>query len=215
MLDTLLLFAITEALFSASPGPAIVMVVSAAMLGGWRTAHAAIFGVLLGNLIYFILSCVLVLGATQYNEQFFFYIKIAGAAYLGYLLLFRYFLHYFRVTEPDTAPESMQPMVQSTVQTQKKLFLASLVMQLANPKTLLFFSAFLPQFVNIRYNILMQFSLMAGLSWMIEYTILIAYVGAARVLMQRFNARWGAHLEHIGNAVMVIAIGWSLYNTFS
>lgn len=204
MFQSLLLFSITEAFFSASPGPAVVMVVSAAMVGGWRVIHAVIFGVLLGNLFYFVISCAMVMGATQYNEAFFFYIKIAGAAYLVYLLIGRYCF------SSKSNPDDEQQMLEQKMQ--KNFFKSGLAMQLANPKTILFFSAFLPQFVDIRYNIPMQFSMMAMLSWTIEYTILITYATGARLLLSRFNINWGDKLEHFGNAAMVFAVGWSLFS---
>ncbi len=83
-------------------------------------------------------------------------------------------------------------------------------MQLANPKTILFFSAFLPQFVNADYNIPMQFSILALLSWSIEYAILLGYATATKSLLGRLATDWNNKLEHFGNAVMLVAIGWSM-----
>lgn len=202
MIVSLLLFSVTEALFSASPGPAVVMVVSATMSGGRRAAKAVVFGVLLGNLIYFVISCALFLGATRYNDQLFLYIKLAGAAYLVYLLFDRYFGSSRHKTD-DTVNLP-------THGAQKSLFFGGLAMQLANPKTILFFSAFLPQFINTNYNIPMQFAIMAGLSWSIEYTILAAYARGTQLLMHRFS-HWSSRLEHLGNVTMMAAVVWGLW----
>ncbi|MDD9858261.1 MAG: LysE family translocator [Gammaproteobacteria bacterium] len=208
MTVSLLLFAATEAFFSASPGPAVVMVVSAMLVGGWRAAHAIIFGVLLGNLIYFAVSCALVLGAAQYNEQFFLYLKLAGATYLVYLVAARYCGSPKRAGDAGNAPA--RPLRRNL----RKLFLGGLAMQLANPKTILFFGAFLPQFVHADHNIPVQFAIMAGLSWSIEYPILALYAGGARYLLRRFNNQAGK-LEHLGNFTMMTAVAWSLYTAFS
>lgn len=206
MISSLLLFSVTEAFFSASPGPAVAMVVSAAMLGGLRVANAAIFGVLVGNLIYFIISCGLLLSAAQYNDEFFLYVKLAGGGYLAYLLLVRYVFSSNR--KEDEVGMSAKHLRQN-------LFLCGLVMQLSNPKTILFFSAFLPQFIDTRYSLPLQFSIMAGLSWSIEYTILIAYATGAQLLVRRGNIKWGNQLEHFGNAAMGIAVGWSWFSIWS
>lgn len=208
MTVSLFLFAATEAFFSASPGPAVVMVVSAMLSGGWRAAHAIIFGVLLGNLIYFIISCTLIMGATQYNAQFFLYLKLAGAAYLVYLVAARYCGSFKR---DDAAGATDAARLQRNLW---KLFLGGLAMQLANPKTILFFSAFLPQFVHADYNIPMQFAIMAALSWSIEYPILVLYSGGARALLRRIKTRTDK-LEHLGNLTMMAAVAWSLYTVFS
>ena len=203
MVDGLVLFAITEALFSASPGPAVAMVVAATMAGGMRTANAAVFGVLLGNTIYFVISCGLILSAAQYNDELFFYIKIIGAGYLLYLISGQY----FGLTSRTTDKRAVRPEPHK----RQHFFKSGLTMQLANPKTILFFSAFLPQFVDTRYSITLQLAIMAVLSWVIEYAILIAYIIAAGVLMGRFKVNWGGHLEHVANAVMVTAVGWGLF----
>lgn len=205
MIVSLLLFAATEVLFSASPGPAVVMVVSAMVAGGWRAANAVVFGVLLGNLIYFVISCALVVGATRYNEQFFLYLKLAGAAYLVYLVVDRYFGSARRTGGAAGAPAH---------RLRQNLFLGGLAMQIANPKTILFFSAFLPQFVNADYNIPMQFAIMAGLSWGIEYTILALYAGGAQLLLRRFG-NWGGKLEHLGNLTMMAAVVWRLWGVWA
>lgn len=207
MTVSLLLFAATEAFFSASPGPAVVMVVSAMLVGGWRAAHAVIFGVLLGNLIYFVISCALIMGATQYNEQFFLYLKLAGAAYLVYLVAARYLGSTKRDGDAGNAPAHR---LQRNLW---KLFLGGLAMQLANPKTILFFSAFLPQFVHADYNIPLQFAIMAALSWSIEYPILVLYSGGARLLLRRIETRAG-QLEHLGNLTMMAAVAWSLWSAW-
>ena len=207
MLDGLILFAITEALFSVSPGPAVVLVMAATMAGGWKAGNGAVFGVLVGNLVYFVISCALVLSATQYNDELFLYIKIAGAGYLFYLIFVRYCRPASSTADEDVA--------QTQIQARNHFFKSSLVMQLSNPKTILFFSAFLPQFVDPRYDITLQFTIMAGLSWAIEYTILACYIFAGQMLLKRFKTdNLGNRLEHLGNAVMVIAIGWSLSTTW-
>jgi len=211
MTVSLLLFAATEAFFSASPGPAVLMVVSAMLAGGWRAAHAVIFGVLLGNLFYFIVSCALVLGATQYNERLFLYLKLAGAAYLVYLVAARYCGSSKRAGD---APGESDTPAHRARRNLWRLFSGGLAMQIANPKTILFFSAFLPQFVHADYNIPMQFAVMAALSWSIEYPILVLYSGGARLLLRRFNTRAG-NLEHLGNLTMMAAVAWSLYAAFS
>lgn len=205
MVVSLLLYSLTEALFSASPGPAVVMIVALAMSGSWKNVHAAIFGILLGNLVYFVISCVLILGVSQYDDDFFRYIKIAGAAYLAYFLCARYFF-----AKPNGSSDEVAQSSGASGDRTGYVFFGGFAMQLANPKTILFFSAFLPQFVNADYNIPMQFVIMASLSWSIEYAILIGYASGTTLLLRRLVIHRADRLEHFGNAVMVVAIGWSM-----
>jgi threonine/homoserine/homoserine lactone efflux protein len=55
-LGGILLFAATELLLSITPGPAVFLVVSQGMRGGFRTAARGAAGILSGNAIYFAAS---------------------------------------------------------------------------------------------------------------------------------------------------------------
>lgn len=82
MAEALLLFAITELVLSLSPGPAVLLVLSQSLRGGCRSGTAAAFGIVLVNIVYFILSAIGLGAALIAAPSLFLVIKYAWAVYL-------------------------------------------------------------------------------------------------------------------------------------
>ena len=176
----LILFVATEFMFSLSPGPAVAAVVSSSIAGGYRLAISAILGVLIGNLIYFIVSATLISAGTSVSGDYFYYIKIAGCSYLVYILYKEYISHLFSNKNRDESPEKRD----ETTRNGSRRFIITFVMQVSNPKTILFFAAFLPQFIDNEYNLAVQFVTLAFLSFMTEFVVLMAYAAGGQAMLK-------------------------------
>ncbi len=161
-----LLFAITETLLCISPGPAVMMIIATGLKRGAGMSIFSNLGILAGNTIYFILSATSLGALLMASYEIFFYIKWIGAAYLIYLGVTTWL-------EKDSVlevPEQEQKLAGGG-----RLFLNALALQLANPKTLLFFVALLPQFINPKESIAWQIFIMGMTSVVLEFFILLAY----------------------------------------
>jgi threonine/homoserine/homoserine lactone efflux protein len=136
-LHTLMTFAaVTLGLFLI-PGPAVLLVLARGMSGGRRVGVATGLGVAAGDLLHTLmatlgLSAVLMTSALAFNL-----VKYAGAAYLIYLGI-RALLE---KSESLALPQSRQISA-------SKAFRQAVLAEVLNPKTALFFLAFLPQFVH-------------------------------------------------------------------
>jgi threonine/homoserine/homoserine lactone efflux protein len=161
-----LLFAVTEALLCISPGPAVMMIIATGLKRGAGMSVFSNLGILAGNTIYFILSATSLGALLMASYELFFYIKWIGAAYLVYLGV-KACLEKNSILE---APEQTQ------IQTGGgRLFLNALALQLANPKTLLFFAALLPQFIDPKQSVAWQIFIMGVTSVVLEFFILFVY----------------------------------------
>ncbi len=120
------------------PGPAVLLTVSQTIKGGRQVGIRTGAGIAVGDLIH-TLAAVLGLSAILMTSAIAFeMVKYLGAAYLIYLGI-RSFLE---KVQGDTAHKEPN-------QTGRVLsFYQSTVVELMNPKTALFFLAFLPQFVH-------------------------------------------------------------------
>jgi homoserine/homoserine lactone efflux protein len=203
-LGLVLLFVATELVFSLSPGPAVFAVISASLKGGYRLALGAIFGVLFGNLIYFVVAAGLITYGALINESNFQYIKIMGVMYLAYIVYTEYMPnnHSNKGVDCEGVNKSSRSLI--------KFFLAALVMQLSNPKTILFFTAFLPQFVVPNENIPVQLSILAILSFVTEFMVLLMYAVSGRLMLKYLSKSYEIYLQHIGNSLLAAAVIWSL-----
>lgn len=119
------------------PGPGMLYVLARALGGGRKAGVAAALGTATGGLGHVVgaavgLSAVLAASAAAYSV-----VRYAGAAYLVYLGL-RTLLG-----GDGNAGESPSPAASA-----RRAYRQGVITELLNPKTALFFLAFLPQFVN-------------------------------------------------------------------
>ena len=134
---TLLVFSAAALALIVVPGPAVLYIVSQSIDRGRLAGFVSALGIAVGALVHVCaaaigLSSILVSSATAFNV-----VKYAGAAYLIGMGLWTIFSR----RDPDPA----------AVQTERRLrrrFGQGVVVNILNPKTALFFFAFLPQFVD-------------------------------------------------------------------
>jgi threonine/homoserine/homoserine lactone efflux protein len=143
--ETWAAFAAASSVLLVIPGPTVLLVVSYALGQGWRTALPMAIGVALGDFTAMTLS-MLGLGALLATSATLFTIlKWIGAAYLVYLGV-----KLWRAGGTlDAAPRT------DTVSAAKMLGHAWLVTAL-NPKSITFFVAFLPAFLDPKADFLTQ-----------------------------------------------------------
>ncbi|MGE8150205.1 LysE family translocator [Pseudomonas vancouverensis] len=148
------------------PGPAVLLVITRTLQGGRKAGIATGMGIAAGDLIHTLcaalgLSALLMTSALAFNV-----VKVAGACYLIYLGV-RAFL-------AETSPTTR---MQLTNVSMFQAFVQAVGAEVLNPKTAIFFLAFLPQFVHPQSgSSLSQFVVLglifSGLS--VTYTSLLA-----------------------------------------
>ena len=144
-----LAFAGASAVLLAIPGPTILLVISYALGHGRKAAGATVTGVALGDFTAMTAS-MLGLGALlATSAALFTLLKWVGAAYLIYLgvKLWR-----APVATGDSSAEAGSPPREKPL----RIFLHTYVVTALNPKSIIFFVAFLPQFLNATQPILPQ-----------------------------------------------------------
>jgi len=139
MIDTATLIAyVTIVLgFVFIPGPATLLTVARATSSGTKAGIATGAGIAAGDVVHTVMAIVGVSAIIATSALLFSIIKYAGAAYLIYLGLVAIF---------DKTPMDLKRG--STPITAGKAFNQAIVAEVLNPKTALFFLAFLPQFVK-------------------------------------------------------------------
>lgn len=197
------LYVATEAALSLSPGPAVMLVIACGIARGARKSIFAALGILAANAIYFALSAT-ALGALLVSfEPFFLAVKWAGAAYLVYL----------GVSALFGRPSPITVSNGNAGTSRRAIYLSGLTLQLANPKTLIFFVAILPQFVDPRLAIGPQMLWLAAGSIVPEFFILAGYgwlgARAAQFAVDPRYARWtdrAAGLLVLCAAALVVSV---------
>ncbi|MEO0356897.1 MAG: LysE family translocator [Pseudomonadota bacterium] len=134
----------------AVPGPVVMLLLGYAVSGGRSVAAAAIPGVVLGDMVAMTLSLLGVGAILQTSASLFFALKLAGAAYLIFLGLKIW-------TSESASTSGKRPHHNlSRIRIVRDAFLVTAL----NPKDIMFFVAFLPQFIDPAQPVLPQVMLL-------------------------------------------------------
>jgi threonine/homoserine/homoserine lactone efflux protein len=134
---TLALFAAACLAFLAIPGPSVFYVVTRSLVQGRRAGLTSMLGVQAGGLVHVVAAAFGVSALIASSAAAFTVVKYAGAAYLVFLGLRK-----LLGGEPEEDVEPRGPASNA------RLFGHGVIVNVLNPKTALFFLAFLPQFVD-------------------------------------------------------------------
>jgi threonine/homoserine/homoserine lactone efflux protein len=135
--ETWLAFAAASAVLLVIPGPSILLVVSYALGRGWRVAAPVATGVALGDLTAMTLSMLGVGALLAGSATLFTVVKWVGAGYLVWLgvKLWR-------------AGAVLETAARSEPVAARRMLAHAWLVTTLNPKSIVFFVAFLPQFLD-------------------------------------------------------------------
>ncbi len=139
--STLIVFSIAAWVLLITPGPAVLYIVARSIDQGRMAGIVSTLGVAMGTLFHVVaaalgVSALLVSSALAFNV-----VKYLGAAYLIYLgvrkLLTKETVAHLQIIEHKSL---------------SSIFFQGIIVNLLNPKTALFFFAFLPQFADVTHG---------------------------------------------------------------
>jgi len=188
-------FAATELVLCLTPGPAVLTILAQALRHGPVRALWSILGIIAGNTLYFILSATSLGALLLASYALFFAIRWVGAAYLLWLGV-RTFFDRTSSLAVDTAPALRGSAF--------GLLGHAFVVQVANPKALLFFTALLPQFVDPGLAMAPQMIVLALVSVMIEFGVLFFYASlAARATRLALRPRFARLTNRVAGTFLI------------
>lgn len=151
---------LTAALVLAiTPGPGIFYVLARSLKGGRQEGIASSFGTALGGLMHVLAAALGVSAILATSALAFTLVKYIGAAYLIYLGV---------RTLLGKDDLDLVPSVAMT--TTHRAFYQGITTEILNPKTALFFLAFIPQFVDPHGVVFVQFIVLGSISVLLNTT---------------------------------------------
>ena len=143
-----LAFATAYAVMAVTPGPVTLLVMSYALSQGRRSAMAVVAGTTLGDATCMLAAMLGVGALLAASATAFLVLKLAGAAYLVFLGV--------RLWRAPVATEAVAPPIAGAL----RMFVHAYLTTVLNPKTVLFFMVFLPQFLDPHTGLLRQAALL-------------------------------------------------------
>ncbi len=187
-LPLLLAFLAAALVLAVTPGPAVLYIVTRTLSQGRKAGLASVAGVALGNLMNAVVASLGLAVVLLASELAFALIRYAGAAYLVWLGV-----QALRAPRTTAAPDAPAAAVAAW-----RVFREGAVVALLNPKTTLFFAAFLPQFIDPSRGATAQALSLSVLFVGIAVCSDIVYVLLSRAVAKRWRpgrggVRWGRY----------------------
>jgi len=147
MLDSpnLALFVVTSLVLLVVPGPAVLYIVARSIDEGWMSGVASALGIALGSVGLVFVAAFGISALIETSPLAFDGIRYLGAGYLVYLGVRTW-----------RARDSGGMSVVRPGASRRRAFSEGIIVNFLNPKTAIFFIAFLPQFVNPVHDIRIQ-----------------------------------------------------------
>jgi len=203
-LDTWLLFCSASLLVILIPGPLSLLMMANSLNHGLLRSTPAFVGGVSASLILLITSASGLGALLLASEDLFSFIRYAGAAYLIYL-------GFMTWKDARQAAKPPQDTAAPTVSF-SPMFWRAFTLGISNPKDILFFVAFLPQFINPETALSSQLLVMTASWCVLDLCCKLTYGTSARLLapvlrkgrhMQTFNRFSAGLFVSAGTAVIL------------
>ncbi len=203
--NLLLAYAITEVVACVMPGPAVLSVASIGLTGSLRGLAGAIAGINASNILWYAMVGAGLVALVHGFPELFLILRWAGIAYLLWLGV-------------QTWRHPAHLAIASGLRKHigfRRGFIGAVAVQLSNPKALVFFTVFLPPFIDVRHPVTPQLVRLALIGISLEILALTTYGLLAwrlgKLAMSPQAERWIARGS--GAILIAIAVAMALSGT--
>lgn len=173
-LSVWLAYLVATIILSVSPGPGVFSSLAAGISHGFRRGMWNAFGMQIANFMLMALVSVGLGAILVASETLFAVVKWAGVAYLVWLgfVTWRAPVRVF-YAPTDTPPPGAA----------RDVFLRGFLVNITNPKGIVFYVAVLPQFIDVARPQLVQYAILGLTTLVVDLIVMAGYIAlAARVL---------------------------------
>jgi threonine/homoserine/homoserine lactone efflux protein len=188
-------FLLASFVLAVTPGPAVLYIVTRSLVQGRRSGLVSVAAVALGNLGNALAASVGLAALFAVSSLAFTVVKYAGALYLVYLGV--QMLRSSSAESPAAVPAA--PL--------RRVFREGFVVALLNPKTTVFFAAFLPQFLSPNAPPMFQSVALGSLFVAIAAVTDIVYVLAAGAVAPALRGNGVRRVGQRLGGVVFISLG--------
>ncbi|WP_233189736.1 LysE family translocator [Halobacteriovorax sp. DA5] len=140
-------------ILTITPGSDTALVLKSSISGNRKNIMATILGICSGLFIHAVMSSLGLSAILQQSAELFHFVKMIGAAYLIYLGVRALYEAWFSGSKTNLFLVSKNERKQVSVSSE---FRRGLLTNILNPKVAIFYLTFLPQFIDINSNPLVQ-----------------------------------------------------------
>ncbi len=200
-MESMIVFAFMALAFAMMPGPDFALVMKNTLVGGRKAGQLTAWGIVTGLLVH---TTAAILGLSTLVAQsivLFEMVKYIGAAYLFYL----------GIMALGKKKEAIQDFgAEGLTRQGQKFFRQAVIVNVMNPKVILFYLTFIPQFVDITRAVMPQFVLLGGIYIAIDLVWFLFLAYAMNHVKKLFTgSTFRSRMEKI-TGVLLISFGIKL-----
>ena len=199
-LSLLLLYLLSISLLIVTPGPVVALLVNTSLGAGSGRALLTMLGTNGASLVLALLAALILSGGLSLNLQLINIVSLSGCLFIGYLGI-------KSLQEAVSTP--VDENVQAIRSERRTGFLNGFLVGISNPKEIIFFVSFFPQFIQVTPSFGHSVALLAVLWAVIDLAVMTFYILLAR---QAFAVRHKAKITFAsGILLLMMAIFGVLY----
>jgi threonine/homoserine/homoserine lactone efflux protein len=198
-LETWLLFCSASVLVILIPGPLSLLMVSNSINHGLLRSTPAFIGGVSASLILLTASATGLGALLLATESLFNLIRYAGAAYMIYLGY-----HVWQDTRQIKITEESEPAQGPDV---SAMFWRAFTLGISNPKDILFFVAFLPQFMNLHTSMASQLLVMTTSWCVLDLICKLLYGSSAKMMAPALGKSRNLRIFNKVSAAIFVSVG--------
>jgi homoserine/homoserine lactone efflux protein len=174
------IFLVTTLMLIMVPGPSAITVATQGATHNPAKAFLGVMGVASADVLFFALSATGIASLILASSLLFSIIKWLGVVYLLYL----------GISVLISKSGAFKINLKANERSRKKLFSQGLVVQLANPKALMYFSALLPQFIDPLEPVLFQMVMMGATCLLADILVYSLFSRLGKKLAEQKLKSW-------------------------
>ena len=208
--NTWLLFAFTIAVVIAIPGPLTLLMINSTIRYGLKKSLPIILGGSLASSILITVSALGLGAVITASEILFNVIKYLGAAYLVYLGVSLWFSAKGKENGKVKAADGNQSLAlaeENELKPDSNLLFKSFMLGSTNPKDIVFFVAFLPQFINTERGYAEQLITIVVTWFCVDFLCKTSYGMLAKMVATRLKSVRQTNVLDRISAVVFVAAG--------
>jgi threonine/homoserine/homoserine lactone efflux protein len=179
------LFLLTGLIAAAAPGPSIAFTVSQSIRYGAMSAFPSVMGLMSASILY---GAGTLMGAGA--------LLVVGAAYLA-------FLGFRQLTTEAVGLVEGSAEARDTV---RRTYINGLIIGLSNPKIMLFYLMFIPQFVDPTRPAVFQITVLVLSQYVVKASVLVFYAAMANSVRSWLGTKGRVNLMNKVTGVILICV---------
>lgn len=172
-----LLYALTTLLYNSTPGPVITLVSATSIANSFKRTVMTILGCNLGSFTLMLLAICAMLGLVGINENYLNILKLVGCIYLLYF-----------ASKSILSTLKAKKHSEQVIRPMSGGFIQGYSVGVSNPKDIMFFVSFFPQFIGVTHSQSLSLSILGFIWILFDWLILLSYaVLVKKIVYDRFE----------------------------